>query len=197
MKGKMTPVLVLGMVLLLAALGVGIYSGVQSYLGREKSQEILLELNGFLPPKTQGVPELYTNSTMPVLELHGTDYVAVVEVPTFGVELPVGDSWEEKKLSETPARFWGSAYDHTLVIGGADTSGQFEFCDQIEHGASVMITDMTGAQFHYTVSRIDRGSHADSQWLTEEQWDLTLFCHDSYAMEYVAVRCLFSGNLPE
>ena len=56
----------------------------------------------------------------------------------------------------------------------------------------VIVTDMTGVQFAYTVTGVDRAKHAETQWLTEEGCDLTLFCHDIYAMEYIAVRCVFA-----
>lgn len=95
-------------------------------------------------------------------------------------------------LSGQPECFWGSSYDQTLVIGGADDPHQFGFCDKIGHGATVTVTDMTGAQFVYIVQEINRSKHADTQWLTGGEWDLTLFCHDVYSMEYIAVRCSFA-----
>ena len=76
-----------------------------------------------------------------------------------------------------------------MVIGGADDPRQFGFCDEIDLGVTVTVTDMTGAEFTYTVSRVDRSSSAEASWLTDAQHDLTLFCRDQYSMEYLAVRC--------
>lgn len=87
------------------------------------------------------------------------------------------------------------AYDNTLIIGGIDSPQQFGFCKEIELGAYVAITDMTGHRFTYTVSKMERSDHAETSWLTDDESALTLFCHDIYAMEYIAVRCnLASGS---
>ena len=61
------------------------------------------------------------------------------------------------------------------------------FCDKIEYGTVVTVTDMTGTQFTYTVSDVHRARHAETQWLMADDCDLTLFCHDGYSMEYIAV----------
>lgn len=66
------------------------------------------------------------------------------------------------------------------------------FCDKIEYGTVVTVTDMTGTQFTYTVSDVHRARHAETQWLMDDDCDLTLFCHDGYSMEYIAVRCTFA-----
>ena len=108
--------------------------------------------------------------------------------------LPMADKWDSNNLSQSPARFFGSAYDNTLIIGGIDSPQQFGFCKEIELGAYVTITDMTGHQFTYTVSKVERSDHAETSWLTDHESALTLFCHDIYAMEYIAVRCILSSG---
>ena len=54
----------------------------------------------------------------------------------------------------------------------------------------VIVTDMTGVQFAYTVTGVDRAKHAETQWLTEEGCDLTLFCHNIYALKKVNIYIL-------
>ena len=153
-----------------------------------------MEMNKLLPDRTPGVSGAYSDSVMPVLEINGADYVALLEIPSQSVVLPVADQWNSMGLSNSPARFSGSAYDKSLVIGGVDHPRQFGFCDEIEHDAVLNITDMTGAQFSYIVSRIDRSKHAQTQWLQNEEYDLTLFCRSAYSMEYIAVRCILAYN---
>ena len=195
MKKQKFPLLfVLGIGLILISVSLLLAYHIRMYLGAQHSQRILLQLYEILPEQTQGVPGMYPDANMPVLEIEGTDYVAVVEVPSFGITLPVADQWDADKLYRSPARFLGSVYDNTLILGGADDAQQFGFCDKIQHGALVTVTDMTGAQFSYTVSEIDRAKHAETQWLAEADCDLTLFCHDVYSMEYIAVRCVLAYN---
>lgn len=191
-KHKFPLLMVLGLCLILISVSLLLFFQIRLHLGAQHSQRVLLQMNEILPERTQGVPVAYPNSAMPVLEMDSVDYVATIEIPSFGITLPVADQWDSDKLYRSPARFFGSTYEGTLIIGGVDDSQQFGFCDKIEHGAIITVTDMTGAQFTYTVSRVDRSKHAETQWLRSADCDLTLFCRDVYSMEYIAVRCLLS-----
>ncbi len=195
MKKRKFPLFpVLGICLILAGILMVTVFQIRMHAGAQNSQKILSSLEEILPEQTAASSGIKLASAMPVLEIDNTDYVAVLEVPAFGIALPVADKWDSNKLSSSPARFFGSAYDNSLIIGGADDPRQFGFCDKIEHGARISVTDMTGAQFAYTVSGIDRAKHADAQWLMDADCDMTLFCHDIYSMEYIAVRCVFCSK---
>lgn len=190
MRSKKRSILMpLGIFLLAAGLCLAAALPVGMHLGAKKCQTVLTEMLERLPERWVGNAEDTLAPGMPALSLDGTDYVALLEVPEFGVTLPVAKTWDPRKLFVTPARFSGSVYDGSLVIGGADLPQQFFFCDQIGHGAAVLVTDMTGGQFSYTVTRIDRARKAESSWLAVSDHALTLFCRDLYTMEYVAVRC--------
>ncbi len=182
---------ILGICLILGSLCLVLITQTRMHKGSRESQAIVSRLMELLPEKTPGTPEGYLNTAMPVLDIDGTDYVAILEIPAFGIRLPVSDDWRDKDLYCAPSRFGGSVYDHSLVIGGGDYSRQFDFCDKIELETLVMVTDLTGAQFPYSVSRVDRAEQAETQWLVSSDFDLTLFCRDSYSMEYIAVRCVF------
>jgi len=194
MNRRIPFLLILGTCLILLSLCCVIVVQLQQHIGAKKCQEVVMEMNKLLPDRTPGVSGEYLDSVMPVLEINGADYVALLEIPAQGVVLPVSDQWNSMGLSNSPARFSGSAYDKSLVIGGVDHPRQFGFCDEIEHDAVLNITDMTGAQFSYIVSRIDRSKHAQTQWLQNEEYDLTLFCRSAYSMEYIAVRCILAYN---
>ena len=194
MKRRIPFLLILGTCLIVLSLCCVVVVQLQQHIGAKKCQEVAMEMNKLLPDRTSGVPGAYSDSAMPVLEINGADYVALLEIPAQGVVLPVSDQWNSMGLFNSPARFSGSAYDKSLVIGGVDHPRQFGFCDEIEHDAVLNITDMTGVQFSYIVSRIDRSKHAQTQWLQNEEYDLTLFCRSAYSMEYIAVRCILAYN---
>lgn len=189
MKRRKPLLFVLGIGLIVFSLCFTIVVQLQLHNGTKNCQKVVAEMNKLLPDRTPGILGMHSAPGMPVLEINGADYVALIEIPFIGIALPVVDKWDSNRLSLSPARFFGSAYDSTLIIGGADDPRQFGFCDKIEHEARITVTDMTGAQFTYTVSRIDRAKHAETQWLRSTDCDLTLFCHDLYSMEYIAVRC--------
>ena len=195
-KKKVSVPLLLGAALILGGLILTVYSQVRLHLGAQTRQEVITQIRSILPETVPGTPGISQNPAMPSFQINGEDFVGLLEVPGFGCVLPVADTWDTGKLIAFPCRFWGSAYDHSLVIGGADQPGQFDFCDKISLGALVTVTDMTGTQFSYEVSRVDRASQADTRWLLQEDWDLTLYCRDTYSMTYIAVRCTFHANSP-
>lgn len=160
--------------------------------GNDRCEKLAAEMERLLPERSVGVPG--REDGMPVLQLDGEDFAALLEIPSHGLRLPVADAWDGSGLHGVPTRFCGSVYDHTLVIGGADDPRQFGFCDEIGHGETVMVTDMTGAVFTYEVCRIDRSKTAEAEWLAKDGFDLTLFCRGLYSMEYIAVRCTFTAR---
>jgi sortase A len=189
---KISPILLLGSALILFSLSFLAFFLVRNHMGVRESEKILEKMEQILPETTPGIPGTQLDTAMPVLQIQGKDYVAMIDVPAYGITLPVADVWDTNRLHVTPSRYFGSAYNGTLVIGGSDHDHQFAFCSQIQHGAEIAVTDMTGETFTYTVGRIDRAKHADAQWLTAGEYDLTLFCRDTLTMEYIAVRCSFA-----
>lgn len=192
MKKRKFPIaLVLGVSLVAISFLLIVGLQIRTHIGANESRKVVMRMNELLPERTVGVPGISPNPNMPVLEINDVDYVALMEIPSLNLTLPVADAWNSQKLYSSPARFYGSCYDHSLVIGGVDNAHQFSFCDKIDNGTVIIVTDMTGTQFSYTVSRVDRSKSAESNWLINRDYDLTLFCRDTYSMEYVAVRCSF------
>lgn len=189
MKRKVPILLILGCGLILVSLCLVVFLGVRRYLGNQTCQSVVATMNEILPERSAGLKGASQNAPLPVLEIDGVDYVALIEIPACDITLPVAGQWNSNALSQAPALFAGSVHDSPLVIGG--DSQQFGFCSQIETGVLVTVTDMTGAQFHYTVTQIHRSPDAQSQWLTDPNYDLTLFCRDSTSTDYIAVRCTY------
>ena len=179
----------LGCVLIVASLGLVLFFQIRANRAVENAARITETIQSILPPRTSGSMDEYTTMEMPVLQIGGQDFCGLVEIPAFGVTLPVYDSWETGKLSAYPCRFWGSAYDGSLIIGGADQAGQFDFLDRIDNGAAVIFTDATGAEFDYTVDIVERYDSIPAEVLMEEEPGLTLFVRDAYQLHYILLRC--------
>lgn len=112
----------------------------------------------------------------------------MVEIPEFGVKLPLYSTWDTGKLTSFPCRFYGSAYVGSLIIGGNDQSGQFDCLQKMDLGTAVKIVDMQGAEFSYSATRIDRSKSADLDILWDAEYDLTMFARYANSKEYVIVR---------
>lgn len=185
---KRKAVLILGCVLLAAGVAVAVLSHVVAGQNGAKARATATELLSRMPQMTQGLPYTRQNSAMPALELDGTDYVAVLEVPAFDTVLPVAQEWNSSVINRRPCRYYGTVWENTLVIGGSDSKGQLDFVAHIDVGTQVLITDMTGARFAYRVRTVERAKKADAETLLSEE-GLTLFARNSYGLEYVILRC--------
>lgn len=180
---------VLGCVLIAASLGMVLFFQIRTNRAMENAARLTQTIRAILPPATSGVMDAYTTMEMPVLQIEGQDLCGLVEIPAYGVTLPVCDDWDPAKISACPRRFWGSAYDGSLIIGGADQTGQFDFFDRIDIGAAVTFTAVTGAEFDYTVRMVERYDSIPAEVLMEEEPGLTLFVRDAYQLHYILLRC--------
>lgn len=193
MKKRFNLLQVLGVLLVLGSCAALFGSEIMAQRNAAAAEALTTQLVSRLPAPVEGDPESYSDPAMPVLQLNGEDFSGLVRVPAFGVTLPIGNDWNTTNLSQYPCRFWGSAYDHSLIIGGSGQKGQFDFCTKLDLGNQILITDMAGAEFSYEVMRIDRREHTDMDTFLETDCDLILFARDTASKSYIIVRCQFAA----
>ena len=181
--------LLAGFLLILGSAVLLICSRIHAQRAAASAAELTARLEAVLPPRTTGVTEAYTTMEMPAFSIGQQDFIGLVEIPAFQSALPLGSGWDRSQVSSFPCRFWGTVYDSSLIIGGSDQMGQFDFLDQIQLGDAVLVTDMTGAEFTYRTEKIFRSNSADAEILLDEESALTLFARDSRSFEYIIVRC--------
>lgn len=189
MKKKTNIFLVLGILLILGSMAWLMYSQIYARHAQTTAKQLTAQIEVLLPERYAAVAEAYANPDMPVLQVKGIDFSALIEVPAFGVTLPVCSEWNTELLHDFPCRFSGSTYSNSLIIGGSDQYGQFDFFTQLDTGELIIITDMLGAEYTYTAERIERSKSADYSRLSSADYPLTLFVRDSYSMDYILVRC--------
>ena len=184
--------LILGICLILAGALTLVGFQIQAKIAAREARAVYDQICALLPPRSPGITGLFSDPAMPVLELEETDFCGVLEIPAYGIRLPIGNQWRGNATRKYPCRFQGSVYDSSLVIGSSDQEGQLNFCDRIDIGETVRVTDLMGMEFTFSVIRVDRRSSADSSWLTESGTDLTIFVRDATSLEYLALRCNIS-----
>lgn len=194
MKKPLNFMQIFGILLILASLLL--YTGTElfAYYCAGSTAQITERLEAILPDGGNGNPGDYSEADMPVVQLYRQDFCGLLRVPSFGITLPIGASWDTTRIFTYPCRFWGSVYDSSMVIGGSDRQEMLDFCMRVDHGEKIVITDMTGTRFPYTVELVERRKEAVSEQLLEGTWDLTLFVKDSVSLEYIFVRCSFSPS---
>ena len=177
----------LGCLLICCSLGLLLFSGVGARQAARKNTEIVEAMELVLPENVGSFA--YAGMDMPVMEIGGEDFSLLLEIPAFGLKLPVAPVWDRAETARHPCCFSGNLYEDTLIIGGRDLPGQFDFFDMINDGAEVLLTDMMGSEFRYVVERVERSDSADAEILTEGVAALTLFARSSRSLEYIIIRC--------
>lgn len=162
---------------------------MQTKQAEHTNADLVQTIETILPERKEGTKDVEQKSEMPALELQSEDFIALLEIPSYGLKLPVCNVWDKGKVVSYPCRFYGTVYNGTLVIGGYDQPGQFDFFDRIQNDAVVTVTDMTGSTFSYVVDRVERSTSADAEILIDDEADLTLFVRDAQVLEYIILRC--------
>lgn len=182
-------IFILGCLLIVLSFLLLFWLQVQTKQAERTNAEIVQIMETILTDRREGTKDADKKTDMPTLELHGEDFIALLEIPSHGLKLPVCNVWDKGKVVMYPCRFYGSADSGTLIIGGYDQPGQFDFFDRIPNDSVVTITDMTGTTFSYVVDHVERSTSADAEVLIDDEADLTLFVRDAQVLEYIILRC--------
>lgn len=181
--------MIMGIACIACAAVLVFYTQISQNKAQENAVALVGELYQSMPPVTEGFLEEQGENAMPMSEINGENFVGVLEVPIYGARLPIGSSWDKSKVSQYPCRFWGSAYDGSLIIGGSDHQGQFDFIESISLGDEVSFTDMGGVRYPYTVIEIERTKDVSAEYLRTGEEKLVFFARNSYGFDYIVVRC--------
>ena len=142
-----------------------------------------------MPSPIDRVPEERGNNSMAAIEIDGVNVVGVLEVEKYQTTLPIAASWDTHLLSSLPCRFTGSIYDQTLIIGATDSQSQFDFATLLDVGDRMVLTDMEGGRYTYSVEIIHHAKHATLEKLQEGEYPLTIFVKNSKTSQYLLIRC--------
>lgn len=140
-----------------------------------------LEPDSELPAATP-VPE------MPTVEIDGHEYIGFLEMPTIGISLPVMSDWSYPKLRIAPCRYWGSAYDDSMVVMAHNYDRHFGRISTLEIGAPVQFIDVEGNIFRYVVAAHEQLERGDVQKMITDSWDFTIFTCTYGGASRVTVR---------
>ena len=153
----------------------------------QRAEDYVQRIRTRIPQPQGAVLEERRENGMPVLSLEGRDFIGLLEMPAYGLSLPVCGTWGQ--ISQYPCRLGGSVYDRSIQIGATSQKGQLDFYRQISLGDRVYFTDMEGNRFSYEVTGIRYEKHADQAALCRQESDLTLFVQNIYGLEYIVIFC--------
>jgi len=181
--------LISGIVLMVGAVaGVVIHHFSVKNAGSQ-ARKTVQTLYRLMPEVRPGVLDDRINVEMPALEVDGRDYVGIIEVLKYDRTLPIAAKWDAGAVDRFPCRYTGSIYDGTLIIGGSDNEGQFDFMKLITGGDAVHITDVTGTRYAYVVTDIQKSDNVSTANLTSKDTDLVFYARNTYSLDYTIVHC--------
>lgn len=190
MKSKKSSIIMIiaGAFAVVFAAGAFVYNDVAEERRYDNAVSAVGEIMESIPEIEERVPTERGNNMMPSLEIDGENYVAVLEFPAYRFTMPVVATWHSSYIDSVPCRYKGSVYDNTLVIGGSDTEGQFDFAEELEVGDFLYLTDMSGGQYRFAVEAINHANEiSEDKFKTE--YDMTIFVKSSGNSEYLLIRC--------
>ena len=183
--------MVIGVLLIIAALGLTIYNIWDGNRASRESKEIADQLAAELPEPTR--PHFDPTKEMKTLDLDGNLYLGLLEIPSLALELPVMSDWSYDHLRTAPCRYAGSCYSNDLVIAGHNYSGHFRDLKSLDIGAEVYFTTVDGEIFQYTVDNIETLNPRQVEtMISADNWDLTLFTCTVGGRSRCTVRCVES-----
>ena len=202
-KKKGNFLMMMGLLLLAAALGLAGYNIYESKRAQAASDNILKELSEIIVlaetenvddseeiPNYVEIPE----KEMPSVESDGERYIGILEIPDIGLRLPVmGGEWSYNKLNIAPCRYSGSVYENSMVIAAHNYSSHFGKIGSLGIGTQIRFTDIDGNVFEYTAGWAETLQSIDVEEMKGgEDWDLTLFTCTYSGRERYTLRCILN-----
>ncbi|MBE5799399.1 MAG: sortase [Clostridiales bacterium] len=142
------------------------------------------------------IPDFILNPQMPmpVLRNGGYEYIGVLSIPGLGLELPIMDDWDYKRLKIAPCRFTGSAYTNNLVIAAHNYKAHFGSLKELDMGSRVIFTDADGNEFIYAVVLCETLKPGHVLEMADSEFGLTLFTCTLGGANRVTLRCELIGG---
>ncbi len=211
--------IVLGAMLLIAALFLVLYNLRQDEGSGKESAKILhdlrqqieemqtepqtteLDLQQFLPTEdlySEYMTEPETTEpteppTDPVVEIDGSQYIGIISIPRLNIELPVMSDWSYPKLRRAPCRYQGAAAAGDLIIAAHNFRTHFGNIQSLNTDDQIVFINANGEMFIYEVIETDMIGGRDIPSMlagAEDSWDLTLFTCTLSGQTRVTVRAV-------
>lgn len=210
---KGTILIVIGLLLIAAALCLTGYNLWDDYRAKSASGDVLDQLEQLIPqilevPQEEAqqfsLPELTDpeeieypdyllnpNVTMPIETIMGIDYIGVLQVPSLGLKLPIISQFTMERLRVSPCRYHGSPYLNNFVICAHNYDCHFGRLKNLNMGDKLSFTDIDNNVFNYRVLEIEVLDPDDVEGMIDTvYWDMTLFTCTLGGASRVTVRCV-------
>lgn len=209
--------ILLGAILLIAALSLVLYNTNENKESGEVANNILSELKSVIPETTTSTTittmendlfayyAQFETTTVPIIEeptmeIDSGIYIGIIELPVLGLELPVMSEWSYPNLKLSPCRYKGTVADKNIIIAAHNYNSHFGRLKELYGGEEIIFTDANGYPHYYEVSQITEINGKDIESMdfgSDDSWDLTLFTCTLSGQSRVTVRAVEKQELTE
>jgi len=202
-KRQGNTLIAIGMVLLIAALGLVAYNFMGDRKAGNEARSVLDGLKEIIAEGADGydsdleeVPDYVRNPDMelPRAKIGSHECVGIIQLPTINIELPVIADYVFEEMLAGPCRFFGSPYTQDLVLCAHNYDTHFRRIGTMQQGDPVIFVDMDGNVFNYKVGLIEVLKPTDVVEMCDSEWDLSLFTCTLDAQNRTTVRCIAEDN---
>lgn len=203
MRNKLgTICMVLGVVLLVAALSLLTHNQTEAAQAEQASAQLLPVLVEEIqrsqnyqpqtPPQPPHMPpELLEpeDLVMTEVEIEGYSYIGYLSIPTLELDLPIMADWDYDRLQIAPCRYTGTLKGEDLVLMAHNYAHHFGRLSELTQEDTVVFTDMDGNVTEYQVVVLDVLSPDAIEEMTAGDFDLTLFTCTYGGQSRITVYC--------
>lgn len=208
MKRKGTKMIVLGLLLVAAALLITVQNLWESRQAENNALELVDRLDDIISSLysenveetfftgevmlEEMIPDYILNPDMemPTESIDGNEYIGILGIGSLGLRLPVMSGWSYLKLKTAPCRYAGSVYTGNLVIAAHNYTSHFGKLKNLHIGDEITFTDMDGNCFCYEVLELEILMSTAIDEMISGDWDMTLFTCSIGGKNRVAARCV-------
>lgn len=180
--------IVLGLVLILAAVALLVYNNYENKRAGEQAQSVVNTLKHEIEQKQPDETDPF-DKEMKVVEIDGYGYVGYISIPDLGIELPVMAECDYARLKIAPCRYYGSTKTDNFVIAAHNYRSHFGYLGKLTQGNTIVFTDMNGKKMTYTVTSIEDVKPSESDKVKDTGDDLILYTCTYRGVSRIVVRC--------
>ena len=175
--------LLIGILLLLVAVGMYLNNINEDKKAGQKAREILIEFDAALQN-----PATFENPS-PVIKVMGNEFCGKIIVDKLGLELPVYDKLDANRLKSAPCRYSGSVDTNDIIIAAHNYKSHFGALGRMEKGDKVSFVDAYGITRNFEVCEVVMLDGTAISDMHSGGWDLTLFTCTKNRKQRVTIRC--------
>ena len=187
---------VLGVVCLLAAMGLVIYNRWETENAAEITQSLLEDVQYAITEDQPSSLSLRADEDrkaaqkeMVTIKVDGYDCVGILSVPVLELELPVLTDWSYTKLKKAPCLYYGTCYEPDFVIAAHNYEAHFGRLSELQTGDAVIFTDVYGVAHYYEVVLLETLPKEATLEMITSGFDLSLYTCTPGGSNRITVRC--------